>query len=258
MIAHRILPGPIQQRIEIAALFDGAEVGEGLEVGAVGAGLAAAADPVVGDDVDVSVTHDVLQQHMQAVALVILPTVWHADPSAWVGGGVVVVPMGVLAQLVQTVDLVEDVDLRDVGVGPALPGGRGLDGELGGLVRVANRCRGDGDELVRFRANGVPGGVDERGGVAPEYGIIAANVPVQGGEARVEGYGVEDGRWMGAMGSVSQDSFGRGGKGGKFYSRRKFSSAHRSATDQYSGDRALRRDASNAPKPTLKLKGQGQ
>lgn len=62
-------------------------------------------DPVVGDNVQICRAHEVLQQHIDAMVDVHLAHERHRSV------GVVVVEMNLLAEVVETVDLVEDVDL---------------------------------------------------------------------------------------------------------------------------------------------------
>jgi hypothetical protein len=75
-------------------------------------------------------------------------------------GAVVVFVVDVLAQLVEAVDLVEDFDLCEVGVGSVTPVVRGFDCFGKRLVGVENGRGGDGDEFEAFGGDEVPGGVD--------------------------------------------------------------------------------------------------
>ena len=70
-------------------------------------------DPVVRDEVDVRAAHEVLHEHVQAVLQML-----HLQGPRW---GMVMLVERRLAQRVQAVDLVEDVDLHNVRVRSQAP-----------------------------------------------------------------------------------------------------------------------------------------
>lgn len=142
----------------------------------------------------------------------------HGTPATRVLRGIVVVPVGFLAELVQTVDLVEDVNLGDVGVGAGVPGWGRAHGEGGVFVGVGDGGAGDSIELVGGCAEPGPGAVDEGGGVVAEDGGVGVDVAVEGGEVEVEGEGAEDGRCL-----VREWVVWRWGGGSRAYNMRRFS-----------------------------------
>ena len=136
---------PIENGVEIAAFMIDAEIGERiiLRIG-----------PEVRVDIDVAGAHEILQQGVEAMADVQLMIGVHA----LAGVVVVEVPVQVLAQAIEAVDLVEDVDAPNVGVW-AEAEGCGPFGGLGGVFAlIEDVLTGDGDGGLGFHA--FPCGVD--------------------------------------------------------------------------------------------------
>lgn len=130
---------PLEDGLKVPALVIDTKVREGilLRIG-----------PEMRIDVDVARAHEVLQQRVQAVADVQLVVAVHA-----LGAVVVVeVPVQMLAEAVEAVDLMEDVDAADVGVRPEAEGCGPFGCLRGVFALVEDVLAGDGDGGLGFDA----------------------------------------------------------------------------------------------------------
>ena len=190
-LRHRIRPRPRKQMIEIATLLHDAEVRQRLRQRPTRA--IAITHPIMRNGIHVGMAHEILQQDMDAVLLVRHVLRRRRRPAEVVL--VVVIEVDFLAQLVQTVDLVEDVDLREIGVMAAVPGRRRAHADVGVFARVRDGGAGDSDDLKAFGREGVPSCVDFGRGVTTVDGgwVVDGAVDLAGVRGQVNG--VEDGGW---------------------------------------------------------------
>lgn len=153
---HRMPIMPAQDGLEIAALVVDAEIREGvvLRVG-----------PEMRVHIDVAGAHQILQEGVQAMADVQLVVSVHALRAIVV----IEVPVQVLAQAVEAVDLMEHVDAPDVGVW-AEAEGLGPFGGLGGIFALVEHVLA-GDWNGRLSFDSFPGGVDFWRGRLAEDGL---------------------------------------------------------------------------------------
>lgn len=153
---HRMLLMPLQNSFKIPTLMVDAEVRECVLLG-IG--------PEMRIHIDVARAHEVLQQRVHAVTDMQLVVPIHA----FLAIIVVEVPVQVLAQTVEAVDLVEDVYAPDVGVWTKAERFGPFGGLRGVFALVEDVLAGDGYGGLRFDA--FPGRINFWGWSLAKYGF---------------------------------------------------------------------------------------
>ena len=177
---------PIQKSVKVPTLLDNIEVRKRLRIRPVWLVRQIIVHPVVRDDADVGVAHEILQQHVDAVLLVL-------DMVGRQLGGVqaavvtiVVAKVNLFSQFVETVDLMHDIDLCDVRLWSSAPALGRLNAQARGLAREDDIVLTDSYNLEAFSREAIPGCVDLRRWILAVNGSVIMNAPVKALEVWLE------------------------------------------------------------------------